>query len=108
CMYCHEVKELCEFTWDKGRKLYRNSCIPCTRAKARERYHRTKGARGSILWLPTEEEIAIIREHYPIGGTSACMALIPGKRAAQIHRVAQRRGIRYAGPHVAGSDPKDE
>lgn len=70
------------------------------------RHHRNKGARGSQLWLPTDEEVAVIFEHYPMGGTSAVMARIPGKSRSQIQHVARRRGIRYAGPTVSGGNNK--
>ena len=108
CIRCRQTKPLPEFRWDRGRKNYRHVCLVCCRAKSLARYHRTKGERGSKLWRPNEDELAIIREHYPLGGSSACMALIPGKSRAQIQQVARHRGIKYGGPHVAGSKPNNE
>ena len=83
----------------QGRKSYRHVCLVCYRAKSLARYHRAKGERGSKLWRPNESELAIIREHYPLGGSSACMALIPGKTRTQIQQVAR--------PHPVGMGEVD-
>lgn len=41
----------------------------------------------------TNREIAVIRELYPSGGLSACLAQLPGRTATAIYQVARRQGL---------------
>ena len=38
----------------------------------------------------TDEERAIVREHYPLGGWKACVPLLAGRNEDQIRKQAQR------------------
>lgn len=55
---------------------------------------------GGRDWTTTE--LAIVRRHYPLGGTTACVALLPGRSKHAIQRVAHDNGIRFSsGPWSA-------
>ena len=46
-----------------------------------------------IQW--TEDEIGIIKEHYPSGGIKQVMELLPHRTRGSIHHKAHRMGIKY-------------
>ena len=52
----------------------------------------------------TEEEREIVKKHYPVGGTRACMALMPNRSASSVKLVAFRLGIK-APKHLTGRKP---
>lgn len=50
------------------------------------------GKRHPRYW--TEEEIAILREYYPVGGVDACHVHLPNRRVQQIYSKASLLGIK--------------
>lgn len=49
----------------------------------------------------TNKELEILKKHYPIGGTAACMPLLPNYTKRRIQKVALDYGIRCTKPaHV--------
>ncbi|MFV0623773.1 hypothetical protein ACBY01_07160 [Sphingomonas sp. ac-8] len=58
-------------------------------------------AGGRRFW--TTREIALVREHYPVGGVQACLPLIHGRSASSIY---QRAGI--LGLHAPGGTPFEQ
>ena len=80
----------------------RSGCIACRRAAARERYHRLYAKPGPLPWATPPEIVALLREHYPHGGSGPCLKRLPaGWSAGRVRRVANAHGIRYVGPPPA-------
>jgi hypothetical protein len=50
---------------------------------------------GRRAWTGREEKL--LREHYPQGGVSACLAALPGRSASSIYQRAGRLGLRRPG-----------
>lgn len=103
CTGCGEMWPIEDFRFRADRGRWATMCNGCERKRSLQRYHRNRGPR--VLWVPTDSEIAIIRKHYPRGGSRACMPYLPGKRVSQIQRVAANRGIACE-VHLSGS-PED-
>lgn len=58
---------------------------------------------GAIIpWTP--EEIATLREVYPIGGIFAAMDALPNRSKQGIYKVCNRLDIRSRGPYVTGGN----
>lgn len=61
---------------------------------------RAPGRTNERFW--TEAEKAIIQEHYPIGGSSACKALLPNRSIVRIYARAQAMKVAYVGRKLEG------
>ena len=48
------------------------------------------GRRHERFWK--DDELAVIREHYPKGGLAACLARLPGRTSSGVHQAARRLG----------------
>lgn len=59
--------------------------------------------RNARPWLTTE--VAIMREHYPVGGPSACLALLPGRNYRSVALKAQALGLRAPQPITQPGGP---
>ncbi|MBX3488894.1 hypothetical protein [Parvibaculum sp.] len=60
------------------------------RENARRLGLKCAGATG-LAW--TEDEIAVLRRHYPEGGPRACLPLLPARSARAIGEAAKRAGL---------------
>lgn len=65
----------------------------------------TPGRRSSRFW--TDAELAILKEHYPKGGLSACMAHLPPERCSRSGIYEMARKLSLTSPN-AGGGPKQK
>lgn len=56
-------------------------------------------------WAAWEEDT--VRQHYAVGGTAACRALLPHRSAPALRSVARRLGVGYVGEHIGPSQRPD-
>ena len=60
------------------------------------------GRHSERFW--TDGEIAIVREHYPSGGASACLAKLPGRTLSGVYGQANKIGLKA--PAMCRSGPR--
>lgn len=60
----------------------------------------TPGMRRKPQSIWSAEEDAIVREHYPLGGSIACIPLLPNKHRGQIHSRGNILGLRAPREHT--------
>lgn len=53
-----------------------------------------RGAACGFGYFWTTVEVAIVRQHYPVGGCNACQPLLPNRKRSAIHAKAQQMGLK--------------
>lgn len=64
------------------------------------------GSRTGARRFWTTKEIALLREHYPIGGVAACLQALPGRSARSIYSTAHKEGLAVAGTPKSKGVPR--
>lgn len=106
CNDCRDVLPMQAFRFDTKTMKYWHLCQHCERDSARERAAKYRDRKRAEQW--PEAELAVIREHYPLGGSAACEPFLSGRNRNAIRAIAKRIGLTYEGPRLTGSPPKDE
>lgn len=94
CAKCMKCKPMTAFRFVVARMQYRTECSGCElvrKAAGRERRKTKKPPR----W--PECDVAVIRKHFAIGGTAACVGLLPHHSEPAIRAKAYSLGVNYVG-----------
>lgn len=102
---CERALPTSAFRFDCKTMRYYRMCVDCERAWSRARKRKSNDNKFAVAW--PECDLAIVREHYPLGGTGRCAPLLPHRNNPSIRAAAKRLGLTYEGPPVCGTKPND-
>lgn len=91
CSLCLKCKPTTAFRFVVSRMKYRPECRGCELARKAAR----RAPRQPPRW--PECDVAVIRKHFAIGGTAACVGLLPHHSEPAIRAKAYSLGVNYVG-----------
>ncbi len=96
---CKKVLPMCDYRYRSDRMLYESACLECESERNAAKWKRAN------TW--SDDDLAIVSEHYPLAGVAGCKPLLAHRSNSSIIQAAKRLNVSYVGPRICGSKPKE-